>query len=1360
MSNRPHKSQAINRRQVKSKIAVPELDSPDLAAGQPQSTVVHFPVVGIVASAGGLAAFKLFFKTMPVNSGVAFVVVPHLDATHKSMMVDLLSRQTAMPVVQATDGTLLAANCVYVIPPNHVMTIEERTLRLGALPEHNESQTAIDIFLRSLATEQGERAIGIVLSGTGSHGTLGIREIKRGGGMAIAQSPESAEFDQMPISAIATGLIDFVLPPEQMAETLVKYVHHPYVNFDGTAIVPSEQTVEVLREILTLLREQTKFDFSSYRTNMLLRRTERRMGLMQITRMSEYLQVLREVPTEAQWLCKDFLIGVTTFFREPAAFSVLEKVVIPALVAKHTPESPIRVWVPGCATGEEAYSISILLFEALIAAGKSPDFHVFASDINDSAINFARQGVYSTSIANDISSDRLSHFFDLVDNAHYRVNKQLRDSIVFSRQNLISDAPFSRMDLISCRNLLIYLEPEVQQKLIPVFHWALNENGFLTLGPAETLGRELHLFDSISREWRVYRRAGPAKTTSAIMPLSGNDPKRPGTRTRASKPTRKSYQELAESIVLSEYCPATAIVNQQLEILNVTGRLADFLEFPAGEISKSLLAMARPGLRSKLRSACHRANQLQSEVTDNARVKRNGGYAYCSIVVRPIIEPGRSDGLLLVLLTDRTPNREHGVTSDSSPNSSSESDLVAESPIVDLLEHELKSAREELQDTTEKMSGANEELQSSNEELESSKEELQSLNEELNTVNCQLLEKVSELDHSNNEINSLMASTEIATLFLDNQLRLTRFTRSAIKLLNCSTSNIGRPIRDLASPLLDQGMTATCEAVLVSKQPVEHEITTPDEKCYLRRVLPFSSVDNEASGIVVTFIDLTNRKRDEAKHREKDARYREVFEHVATGISISDWDGDFEECNPAFCALVGYSEQELLEMKYISLVHPDDQESTNEMLRQLQAGQSLPIEAEKRYLRKDGQVVWVRKFTSVLLDVTGKPARVIALVTDMTPQKKAEGELQSSEKKTRLAAERLRAILNTTSDAIITFDSRGTIDSVNQATESIFGYASPETVGMNFNALMSPAFLIGHEDFIQRFSAEKFARSEGEHMEVSCQKKDGSSFPAELSVSRVDHLELFTGVLRDVSKRKAMQQHVLEIAADEQRRIGLELHDGTQQELTGLTLYANAILETINNAPRFEPAQDSNDVAAWQFSNPDYQRLKSNTKTMAQRLSEANRNVRDLAHGIMPVQVDAEGLRSALSELAEATNSESIRCCFECSGEFGVIDNTTATHLYRIAQEAINNSLRHGDASQILVSLDQRGNRITLKVDDDGVGFDRAHADRGGSIAGGMGLQTMKYRANLIGGSLDIRNKAEGGTLVKCLLLKEVIRNG
>jgi len=1191
-----------------------------------QQPEFQIPIAGIVASAGGLTAFNQFFEAMPADSGVAFVLVPHLDATHESLMVELIARHTKMPVVEATDAMAVEVNCVYIIPPNHSLAINKGALRLSNLPEPATSQTAIDFFLRSLATDQGSRAIGIVLSGTGSHGTLGIREIKQCGGMAMAQSPESAEFDQMPRSAIETGLVDFVLSPDQMPQTLIKHVRQPYVNLSPAEVTQSEETQSELAAIIKLIHRLTKFDFSHYRSGMLLRRIERRMGLLQIADIQQYREQLPDLTNEPQALVKDFLIGVTAFFRDSDDYAQLEHEVIPGLIAKHSSEVPIRIWVASCATGEEAYSISMLMFEAFITAEKPANFQIFASDINSDSIDFARRGLYPSSIATDVNANRLNRFFVTADDLHYRVSKPLRDSIVFSKQNLLRDAPFSRMDLVSCRNVLIYLEPEVQQQLISLFHFALNQDGYLILGPSETVGRGMRLFDSVSKKCRIYRRVGLSdNVTPAIRPAKNSFVQSSMRQLSPAFGPKRSYREIAEKYILRDYAPATALINQHHKILNVTGPLANFLEFPTGELTKNLLAMARPGLRTKLRLACRKASQEQTEVTDvTARVNRNGTYWNCKITVRPILGQRDKEGLMLILFHAQTPNTVHDTSKPTTNQDLGNRTLESDAAMVDLLEYELKTAHDELQNSIERMSLFNEELQSSNEELESSKQELQSLNEELNTVNCELLEKVAELDQSNSEITNLMISTEIATLFLDKQLHVKRFTTPAIELFQPTSLVINRILQNIESPLVDPQLVADCQRVLVDAKKFESEVTTVDGRCFLRRTLPFRAVDNVTDGIVITYHDVTQRKRNEAKIHE----------------------------------------------------------------------------------------------------------------TNM----------------------RLSAILSTASDAIIMIDERGIIDSANQAAQTIFGYSKAELVGQNVSMLMPPPFRDEHDGYIQRYLDTGEARIIGVGREVLCRRKDGSTFPADLSVSQVDHLGFFMGVLRDISSRKAMQKHALEIAADEQRRIGLELHDGTQQELTGLTLFANVLLETIEQGP-YQVHSDFDSEPTWQFKDVDYQRLRKTTSLMAKRLSEANGHVRDLAHGIMPVQIDAEGLRSALSELATDTTTDQVRCRVNVSKNFALLQNTTATHLYRIAQEAVSNALRHGKASRIGITLAQHKDSLMLEIADNGNGFNPADVNGINTPASGLGLRTMEYRANLIGGSIRITENPEGGTLVRCLVLHEVFDN-
>ncbi|MDP1560685.1 MAG: CheR family methyltransferase, partial [Pirellulaceae bacterium] len=726
-----------------------------------QDTTIGFPIVGIVASAGGLDGFKRFFSAMPADSGMAFVLVPHLDPTHESLMVGLLSKLTPMPVVEAQQGMVVKINTVFIIPPNKFLAIRNGQLQLTNPPFQRSWQTSLDFFLRSLAHDQTERAIGVVLSGTGSHGAMGIREIKLVGGMTMAQKPDTAEYDQMPRNAIATGQIDCILAPEQMPAALVKYVEQPYLSSSGTAATPTAESTDLLNQVLTFVQSQTKYDFRSYRKAMVLRRIQRRMGLAQIDSMAHYLDLLQQQPEEATALYKDLLISVTAFFRDPDAFRVLEQAVIPTLLARHADGSPIRVWVPGCATGEEAYSIAMLLLEGISAEPAvspndstakdgvdkrrpdeepkqrtitPPTVQIFASDIDDTAIEFARAGIYPTSVVSDVSPERLKRFFVAVGDSHYRINKKLRESIVFSHQNLIGDAPFSRLDLISCRNLLIYLEPELQQKVIGVFHFALATDGYLLLGPSESIGRTTDLFETISKKWRVYHRIGLSSPDSISVPLIKVDEHvKSVPYTVPSGSRRKSLKELTERLLLADYAPAAVLVSRKLEVLYVTGPMVDYLEFPMGELTKDLLAMARAGLGTRLRLACHSAIRESRIVIDNdARVKRNGHYVPCSVTVRPLTKLQDAEGLMLVIFHDRDPrptlDTVTGSGSQASPSGQSQND---ESELMQQLEFELKSMSEELHSTIEEMESSTEELKTSNEEIMSVNEELQSANEEL-----------------------------------------------------------------------------------------------------------------------------------------------------------------------------------------------------------------------------------------------------------------------------------------------------------------------------------------------------------------------------------------------------------------------------------------------------------------------------------------------------------------------------------------------------------------------------------------------------------------------------------------------------
>jgi two-component system CheB/CheR fusion protein len=601
---------------------------------------LDFPVVGIGASAGGLDALKKFFSTIPKDSGMAFVLILHLDPNHESLMAELLARYTALKVVQAEDKMPLECDFVYVIPPNKYLSIQKGVLHMSKPSERRGLRMPIDYFFRSLAEDQQDKAICIILSGTGTDGTLGLKSVKAQGGMVMVQLPDTAQYDGMPCSAIATGMVDYNLSIEEMGETLLKYTRHPYISSKKTPALP-ETDSDHLNRILALLR--TRHDFRHYKKNTLNRRIERRMSLSHIENMIDYVAYLKKDQTEVIRLSKDMLISVTNFFRDQGAFSELEERVIPQLLQNRPLNAPLRVWVPGCATGEEAYSIAMLLIEQLSAAQMNCELKLFATDVDEDALKFARFGLYPESIATDVPVERLRRFF-IKNGQHYQVSRQLRDSVVFASQNLISDPPFSRLDLISCRNLLIYLELDVQKKLISLFHFALHEGGYLLLGASETLGQRQDLFEMVSKKWRIFHRIGPARSNTMDFPQLEAEK-----HTEISLLARNGVPrmpELAQRILLDEYTPASVIINRKHDIVYFYGAVSRYLDLPMGEPTHNLLSMAREGMQPKLRALVHKAIREGQTMVGKTRIESG----WVKIMVKPLTRP--KEGLSLISFTD------------------------------------------------------------------------------------------------------------------------------------------------------------------------------------------------------------------------------------------------------------------------------------------------------------------------------------------------------------------------------------------------------------------------------------------------------------------------------------------------------------------------------------------------------------------------------------------------------------------------------------------------------------------------------------------------------------------------------------
>ncbi len=784
---------------------------------------VPFPIVGIGASAGGLEALELFLSRVPKSSGLAFVIVQHLDPTRQGIMPELLQRTTGMKVLQVKDRTRVQPDGVYVIPPNKDMSILHGVLHLLEPVTPRGLRLPIDFFLRALAQDRQEHSIGVILSGMGSDGTLGLRAIKEKAGVVLVQDPATAKFSGMPRSAIDAGLADIVAPVEELPGRIMAYLKRtPLVHPAEPA--REDKTESALEKAIVLLRAHTGHDFSLYKTNTFYRRIERRMGIHQIDRIANYIRYLRENSQELDLLFKELLIGVTSFFRDSAAWDELREGVIPALLASRPAGQALRAWVPGCSTGEEAYSLGMVFREAMgkLKPAKNFTLNVFATDLDKDAIDKARAGVYPANITADVSPERLNRFFVKVEHG-YRVAAEIREMVVFAPQSLILDPPFTKLDFLSCRNLMIYLTTEMQKKLIPLFHYSLRPGGILFLGSAETVGGFTDLFESLGRKTRLYRRIESAKPAepidfpSAFTRRLPAGPEPPGETT-----TPPSLQSLADRLILDHYAAPAVLVNDQGNILYISGRTGNYLEPAAGKANWNIFVMAREGLRYELTEAFQKARrQKEPVVLKGLSLETRSGEHFVNLTVQRLAEPEPLRGLVMIVFAEAPAPLETKAPDGSrkAPGRSARLTELAQKHQQVCMElqttrEEMQSSQEELRSTNEEMQSTNEELQSTNEELTTSKEEMQSLNEELQTVNTELQSRVDELCRSNNDMKNLLNSTDIATLFLDNDLKVRRFTTPATKIIKLIAGDVGRPITDLASDLLYPELTTDAQAVL------------------------------------------------------------------------------------------------------------------------------------------------------------------------------------------------------------------------------------------------------------------------------------------------------------------------------------------------------------------------------------------------------------------------------------------------------------------------------------------------------------------------------------------------------------------
>ncbi|OAH97469.1 chemotaxis protein CheB [Methylomonas methanica] len=834
------------------------------------------PIIAIGASAGGLEAFEQFFTQVPANCSVAFVVIQHLDPNHQGMLPELLQRVTPLTVTQAGDRMKIAPNWVYVIPPNKDLSILHGKLHLLEPLAPKGLRLPIDSFFRALADDQHERATGVILSGMGSDGTLGLRAIKENAGLAVVQTPESAQFDSMPRSAINAGVADIVATPPELWGKILAYLQHSPRGLHAVPdIVLELKNQSALDQIVILLRERTGNDFLLYKKNTIYRRIERRMGLHQIESIAKYVRYLRENQQELDLLFKELLIGVTNFFRDPAVWEALKTDAIPELLAQYPAGKALRAWVAACSTGEEAYSLAIIFKEALAASQAPQPFklQIFATDLDQDAIDKARQGLYPATIADDISAERLSRFFSK-EGGGYRINKEIREMVIFAPHNVIMDPPFTKLDLLCCRNLLIYLSQELQKKLILLFHYALANQGILLLGNAETTGNTGHLFAVIDNKSRLYRRIG------APFPLDVDFPTKffpiaPMTNDTDKTSSIANLQTLADQLLLQHFSPAAVLVNAGGDILYISGRTGKYLEPAAGKANWNIHAMAREGLRHELINALKKArSQVEAVHVAGLSVGTNGGSQIVNLTVQAITKPEALNGMLIVVFTDVAAAGAGSAIrkSPSATQKALQSELQQAREDLQSLREEMQTSQEELKSANEELQSTNEELQSTNEELTTSKEEMQSLNEELQTVNAELQVKVDDLSRASNDMNNLLNSMEIATIFLDNTLNIRRFTSHISHLFKVIAADVGRPLSDIVTDLDYPALQQDAQEVLRSLVFVEKQITARDSRWFKVRIMPYRTQDNLIDGVVITFIDISETKKLEAELRNSDEK--------------------------------------------------------------------------------------------------------------------------------------------------------------------------------------------------------------------------------------------------------------------------------------------------------------------------------------------------------------------------------------------------------------------------------------------------------------------------------------------------------
>ncbi len=942
-----------------------------------------FPIVGIGSSAGGLEALEQFFTNMPINCGMAFVVIQHLDPNHKGILAELLQRITKMQVFTVTDMMKVKPNCVYVIPANNSMSILNGALYLFEPIEKRGLRLPVDFFFRSLADDRLDQSIGIILSGMGSDGSLGIKAIKEKGGKTLVQDPASAKFDSMPRNAIDMAQVDVVAPAEMLPSRLISIAQ----KFPKTVPVPEEERdPSSLEKIILLMRTHTGHDFSQYKKTTVYRRIDRRMGIHQINKIAYYVRFLQENPAELDILFNEMLIGVTGFFRDIDVWEGMIKKGIPSLLEKFPERHILRAWIPGCSTGEEAYSLGMAFKEVLekVKPARHLSLQIFATDLDDNAIDKARKGIFPAAIADEVSPARLEHFF-IKSEDHWRVSQEIREMVVFAPQNVIKDPPFTKIDILSCRNLLIYMNPELQEKLLTLFHYSLNPGGLLLLGTAESPGAQSDLFTVVDSKLRIYQRSGSPRLDELYnFPASFSHTKQDAMKNKTPLKVPDNLQTLTDQLLLQQFSPSGVLVTDQGDILYITGNTGKYLEPAAGKANMNIFAMAREGLRNELPSAFRKALQnYEKVVLHHIRLETNKGILQVEVIIRQIENPPTLKGKILLTFTDVL-DQTSGASKTRKGKAAATTFQPDPEPELLRLREELQSMREEMQTSHEELQSTNEELQSSNEELTTSKEEMQSLNEELHTMNIELQSKVDDFSRVNNDLNNLLNSIEIAILFLDRTLQIRQYTAMATKIFKLIPGDIGRLFTDQVTDLDYLDMYKDAKEVMRSLVFTDKVIPTRDGRWYKIRIMPYRTLEDKIDGLVLTFIDITERKLAEEILMESQSVFRSLI-HAVPGVILGlSSDGSIIEFNPRAEKLFGYKRINVLGKNYFDIFIPESsRKKVKADMKKLLSG-TLPKLYKNPVKAANGKDLLIEWSAHKLLDEKGKLSGIITVGENIT----------------------------------------------------------------------------------------------------------------------------------------------------------------------------------------------------------------------------------------------------------------------------------------------------------------------------------------------------------------------------------------